>query len=178
MPEILFDGFGNFAQVIVNAPLLYCAVILFVRISGKRSTAQMNNFDWIVTVAMGSLVASGLIIDDVALAEAVFAILALMLLQYAFTWGAWHSPRIESLIKATPQVLLSDGILLRDGMRRERVTDGEIMAALRESGLDRMEDARWVILESDASLSVIPKSDAMPEPTALANVRGTAAARQ
>ncbi len=172
MLDIFYDGYENLVKTAINAPILYVAVVLMIRIAGKRSTAQMNNFDWIVTVAMGSLVGSGLVLEDVTLAETVFAIFALMALQYLFTLSAYHEKRFESLIKAQPRLLLARGRLLHDKMRQERVTESELMAALRNNGLYRLEDAQWVILESDASFSVVAMTEQMHDPTALSNVSG------
>ncbi|MCF8880032.1 DUF421 domain-containing protein [Hyphobacterium sp. SN044] len=156
MPDIFFDGWGNIVSIAVTAPLVYLAIIAFIRLSGKRSTSQMNNFDWIVTVAMGSLVGSLLVIEDVTLAEAVFAIGLLMGLQYLFTLGAARFDWVERVIKSRP-TLLFDGNFRRSAMREERITESEINAAVRENGLNHLSDVRWVVLESDASFSVVPR---------------------
>lgn len=172
MPDIFFDQYGNLIKIAVSAPVIYSAVVLFIRISGKRSTAQMNNFDWIVTVALGSLVASGLLMENVTIVEALFAIALLMGMQYLFTWLAFRFDAFASLIKAEPTLLMQDGAYLRQAMRRERVTESEVLAAIREQGLHRLDQARWVILETDASFSVIPKSEGTSEPTTLTNIAG------
>lgn len=156
MPDIFFDGWGNIVSIAITAPLVYLAIIAFIRLSGKRSTSQMNNFDWIVTVAMGSLVGSLLVIEDVTLAEAVFAIGLLMGLQYLFTLGAARFDWVERIIKSRP-TLLFDGDFHRSAMREERITESEISAAVRENGLNHLSDVRWVVLESDASFSVVPR---------------------
>lgn len=62
---VLFDGWEGIINFFLAAPVMYMPVILAIRITGKRSTSQMNNFDWIVTVAIGSLTASEIIIDSV-----------------------------------------------------------------------------------------------------------------
>lgn len=155
MPDILFDGWGNIVAIAVSAPLAYVAIIAFIRLAGKRSTSQMNNFDWIVTVAMGSLVGSLLVIEDVTLAEALFAIGMLMGLQFLFTLGAARFEWVERIIKSRP-ALLFDGEFRRAAMHQERITQSEIHAAIRENGLSQLSDVRFVVLESDASFSVVP----------------------
>lgn len=95
-----------------------------------------------------------------------------MALQYGLTLLASRAPRFEGFIKATPRLLVSDGKLLREPMARERVTKAELLAAIREAGLARLEDARWVVLESDATLSVVARAEAGLRPTALSNVPG------
>ena len=66
---IFFDGMANLVRIAVSVPVIYFAIILFVRLAGKRSTSQMNNFDWVVTVAMGTLAASCMIQENVTVAE-------------------------------------------------------------------------------------------------------------
>ena len=158
MQDIFFDGWGNIVSILICAPLLYLAVIGFIRLSGKRSTSQMNNFDWIVTVAMGSLVASCLVLEDVTLVEALFAIGALMALQYVFTFGAARLEWVEQLIKSKPAMLYNNGYC-SDAMSAERITESEVTAAIRENGFASLDQVRWIILESDASFSVVAKGD-------------------
>lgn len=160
---VFFDGWSNIISTSILAPLVYLSIILFIRLSGKRSTSQMNNFDWIVTVAMGSLVGSALVLEDVTLAESLFAIGLLMLLQYLFTFGATHFRWVEKLIKSEPRLLYDNGYR-KEAMQKERITESEILAAMREDGIARIEDVRFVVLETDASFSVIGR-DAVSDAT-------------
>lgn len=171
MPDIVFDGFGILLKTAINAPLLYGAIILFVRVSGKRTTSQLNNFDWIVTVANGSLVAAGLV-QAVTLLESLAGIFSLVALQHLVTWASLRSPSVEGVVKATPRLLLAHGKPLRRAMRLERVTEAELMSALRQRGVQRLEDARYVILESNASFSVFPMAASEEDGSALTNVAG------
>ncbi|MGF1538323.1 MAG: DUF421 domain-containing protein [Elainellaceae cyanobacterium] len=157
LAELLFDGWEGVIKIVLTVPLMYTAVILAIRVMGKRSTSKMNNFDWIVTVAVGSLTASGIILDSVTVVEAITAIAFLLGAQYLLTKGIYASDKLTKLAKASPALLVHKGQYVRDALRRERVTTVEIMAAVRENGLVRIEDVQWVILETDASLSVIPR---------------------
>lgn len=173
MDQPLFlDGLSDLVRVLTLAPLLYCAVIVFIRISGKRTTAQMNNFDWIVTVALGSLMASPILIDDVTLAETLLAIACLIGLQWGVTTLVPKIKWFARAVKAEPSLLVREGIFLDEALSRERVTRGEVASAIRGSGLDSLEDVRWVILESDATMSVIARADGGRPATAMAGVAG------
>ncbi|MGF1523267.1 MAG: DUF421 domain-containing protein [Leptolyngbyaceae cyanobacterium] len=156
---VFFDGWEGIIKIAIAAPVMYVAVVASIRIFGKRSTSQMNNFDWIVTVAIGSLTASGIILDSVTIIEALFAVVFLLAAQYLLTKKVIDSSRLTKLVKAKPALLVHDGKLIHDAMRRERITKPEIMATLREHGLISIEDAQWVILETDATFSVIAKDD-------------------
>ena len=157
MDKLLFDDWASLVSILISAPLLYAAVIAMVRLSGKRSTSQMNNFDWIVTVAIGSLLASGIVVKDVALVDALAAIALLFALQYIVTRSVLDQRWLRRLVKARPALLLRNGEYVRENMRSERVTEGEVLAAVRGSGISSLEQVAAVVLETDAHLSVIPR---------------------
>lgn len=177
MENLFFDNADSFWRILISAPLLYIAVIGFIRFSGKRSTSQMNNFDWIVTVAMGSLVASGIILREVTILHVMLAIGLLLACQYAVTKCLLYSKTMRVLVKAEPRLLVRGGKFLHDAMAKERVTEVEILAALRTNGLRRLEDVQAVILETDASMSVLRASDEQGAITTLENVAGWAASQ-
>ena len=158
METIFFDGFDDWLRILINIPIIYFAIIAFVRVSGKRSTSQMNNFDWIVTVTMGSISASGIILKNVTLSEALLCIGLLLLLQYVVTKAVFTSETVEDIVKAKPCLLFDNGHFLMEAMRRERVSESEVLASIRGHGIPTIDDVAWVILETDASLSVIKKS--------------------
>ena len=172
----IWSGTDPLLQVLVSTPLIYVAVIVMVRVSGKRTTAQMNNFDWLVTVAMGSLIASGMISKSNSVATVAFAIAVLLVLQWIVTRSVFASDRMERLVKAEPRLLVSDGRMLEDAMKAERVASSEILAAVREAGCTHLEDVAAVVLETDGSFSVFPRSSVqLPlAASAFANVDRTA----
>jgi len=158
MDKLLFDGFEPLLRIAISVPVMYFAVIAFTRLSGKRTTSQMNGFDWIVTVAMGSLVASGIVSRSVPLADTLLAIALLLALQYAVTRTVRHSAAVSGLIKAEPRLLVRDGRFLPAALAAERMTEGEVLSTVRGRGIASMEEVAAVVLETDASISVIPRS--------------------
>lgn len=155
LDPMFFHDWQGVLRVLVVGTLAYVALILMLRISGKRTLSKMNAFDLIVTVALGSTLATVLLSSDVPLTEGVLALALLIGLQYAITWLSVRSDRIQHVIKAEPTLLVRDGRLLPDAMKRQRVTREEIEAALRQSGRKQLEDVHAVILETDGTLAVI-----------------------
>lgn len=155
----LFDGWEGIIKICIAAPIMYVSVVVAIRIAGKRSTSQMNNFDWIVTVAIGSLTASGIILDSVSISEALLAIALLLGAQYLLTKGFLASGKLTKLAKASPTLLVYKGQFIQPAMETERVRASEVMAALRKQGLISVEEAQYVVLETNATFSVIPKDD-------------------
>lgn len=173
MDNFFYDGFGSLIRVTVSASILYAAVIIFVRVSGKRSTSKMNNFDWVVTVAMGSLVGSGIVLKDVTVSEVLVAIASLIALQYCVTFVLIRNKTVTDIVKASPRLLLHRGVMLPDALREERISESELLATIRENGLRNVEDVEAIVLEADATLSVLPKStDSTKQCSAFSNVEG------
>ena len=149
----------NMLSILITTPLVYILVIVYLRMVGKRAISQMNNFDWIVTVAMGSLVGATIINKEVKLFDGALAIGLLLLMQYVITRFMWSNPRLQGWIKSKPTLLLYEGKFLKGNMKSERILESEIHSAIREKGAYKVEDIQAVILESDAKLSVIPKGN-------------------
>jgi uncharacterized membrane protein YcaP (DUF421 family) len=152
---MFFDTWHGLLRVVVVGPLAYLALILFLRISGKRTLTKLNAFVLVVTVALGSTLSSIVLTKSVALLEGVLALATLIGLQYLITWSSVRSPRIKALVKAEPTLLAHDGRLVDGAMRRERMTRDDVLAALRSEGLDDISQAAAVVLETDGSISVL-----------------------
>ena len=155
----IFDGWGRVVRVAACAPVVCVLAVAAIRGSGKRSTSQTNTFDCIVTVAMGSIVGSAVVLEDVAVVTVLVAVVLLLGLQRAVTSSAARWEWARWSVQATPTVLSYQGAFQDAALRAERVTRREVMAAVRETGLPNAEAAGAVVLETDASLSVISASE-------------------
>lgn len=157
---MFFDGWQGIARVLIVGTLAYTALIVLLRVSGKRTLSKLNAFDLIVTVALGSTLATVLLSRDVALAEGVTAFALLVSLQLVITWASVRSSRLSSLVKAEPTLQLFEGRPLHVALRRERVSHDELLAAVRASGRAGIQQVQAVVLETDGSLNVIGSADA------------------
>ena len=168
---MFYDGWMPLARVAILGTLAYVALVLLLRVTGKRTLSKLNAFDLVVTVALGSTLATILLSRQVSLSEGVLALALLIGLQWVIAWLSVRSQRIAGVVKAEPSLLAAHGRFLPAAMRRERVTEDEVRAAVRARGLARMEQVQAVILETDGSLNVI--SGAEPSAwTALKDVGG------
>ena len=155
MEHFFFDGWAAPMRTLVIGVLAYVLLIVFLRLSGKRTLSKMNAFDFIVTVALGSTLASILLSRDVTLVQGGLGLALLIGLQFAVTWSSVRVKWVRKVVTGEPSLLLLRGELLHDTMRRERVTEAEVRSALRNAGLESPEEAAAVVLETDASFSVI-----------------------
>jgi uncharacterized membrane protein YcaP (DUF421 family) len=132
---MIFDSWYGLLRILVVGPLAYFALVLLLRVSGKRTLAKLNAFDLIATVALGSTLATVLLSKSVPLIEGIAGLVVLALLQYAVAWLSVRSDWISDLVKSEPTLLLHDGTFLPRALRSQRVTRGEVRAALRASGI-------------------------------------------
>ncbi|MSU91651.1 DUF421 domain-containing protein [Rhodobacteraceae bacterium 2CG4] len=141
--DIWFNSWARLQSIAVGSVFFFVFIVALMRLSGKRTTGQMNNFDWIITVAIGSLASSGILLKNVSIADAALAMVLLAALQSATTWLALRSPRFAGLVKPHPRILAEDGRYLREALRAERVTEAEVRAKLRAHGMTRLSEANF-----------------------------------
>jgi uncharacterized membrane protein YcaP (DUF421 family) len=155
----IFNSWAGLLRVVVVGALAYAALVLLLRVSGKRTLSKMNAFDLVVTVALGSTLATVILSKDVPLAEGVAAFALLIGLQFVITWLAVRSTTVSRLVKADPTLLLYQGRFLPKQMRRMRVLEEEVRAAIREQGIAALDDVEAVVLETDGSFAVVKRSE-------------------
>ncbi len=172
MLAMFFHTWSDLGRVIVVGFCAYAGLVVILRISGKRTLSKMNAFDFVVTVALGSILATTLLSKDVPLANALVALAWLIGLQWLVAWLAVRSPAWCKLIKSEPRLLALRGELNEPALKRERITAEGIYAALRSAGHGSLEDVEAVVLETDGSLSVIGSRTGPLPANALHGVRG------
>ena len=150
-----FDSWPTLAKTVTVGLSCYVTLILLLRVSGKRTLSKMNMFDWIVTVAMGSVMASTLVSDGVTYAQGITAFVTLIFAQWVVTTLSVHSKAFESIVKADPTILYYKGRFFEDAMRRERVPRSEVLGAIRQSGQGAPAEIAAVLLEASGELIVM-----------------------
>lgn len=156
--QMFFDNWEGLARTIAIGTLAYIGLVLMLRVSGKRTLSKMNAFDFVVTVALGSTLASTLLSQSVALAEGLLGMGLLISLQYIITWLSVRSDTVAQLVKDEPTLLYHRGRYLDGQLKRMRVTRSEVQAAARANGHVMMEAVDAVVLETDGSFSVMGAS--------------------
>ena len=165
-----FDGWGQLARTIVVTLSAYVAMLLMLRAGGKRTLAQLNAYDLVVTVALGSTLASAILSPTTTVAQAIVAFAMLVGLQFVIAFAASRSNRLERIINGNAELVFHRGRFLPREMRKHRLAEEEIRASIREAGIGSIEEVEAVIFETNGHLTVVPISDARP--TALRGVRG------
>jgi uncharacterized membrane protein YcaP (DUF421 family) len=171
MPDvghILFQGWTPLLRTAIGTTVTYVALVVLLRIAGPRTLAKWYAFDLIVTVALGSTFANSVLSGDISVAQSLVGFIILIGLQFiiAFAVAQWSQLRV--VVNPQPTLLLHQGRFVHEAMRSQRVAEADVRAAVRQHGIDRVEDVGAVVLEADGTFSVIRqvRSDA----TALADI--------
>jgi uncharacterized membrane protein YcaP (DUF421 family) len=156
---VFFDSWYDLGRVAVVGTAAYLALVVLLRLSGKRTLAKLNAFDFVVTVALGSTLATVLLSSTVSLAEGVAALALLVALQWVVAWTSVRSGPIRRFVRSEPTLIVHRGRLLPDAMRRERVTEAEIDQVLRQHGRTSPSGVGALVLETDGSFSLLKDPD-------------------
>ncbi len=155
MPDMLFQDWDNVIRRVIVGLMAYVALGLYLRISGKRTLAKLNAFDFVVTVALGSSLSAIMLQESIALAEGAAALAVLIIAQFGVTYGSARSAGLAKLVRSAPSLLAHGGTFCSGTMRREHLTQEEALGAIRNHGGSAVAEAENLILESDGTLSVV-----------------------
>jgi len=144
------------ARALALSSLALFWVILVVRVVGLRAFSKMTAFDFVVTVATGSLLAGAAQASDWgAFAQSTLGIATLLALQYAIARLRKTSDGIKAVLQNRPVLLMRNGEILQEALAATRVSEGDLIAKLREANVLDFEKVRAVVLETTGDISVL-----------------------
>jgi uncharacterized membrane protein YcaP (DUF421 family) len=153
--DFIYSDADRLAQVAASAVVAYAAVVLLLRIGGKRTLSDMNAFDFVVTVALGTMLGSTILTDGVSVSEGVLGLSVLVALQALIAALSARSSAVRRVVKAEPTLVVHRGAILRNAMRAQRLSEAEVLAAIRAAGEADLGDVHAVVLETNGNLSVV-----------------------
>lgn len=152
--EMFFQNWEGIVRTLIVGTLAYVTLILFLKVSGKRTLAKLNAFDLVVTIALGSTLSAVLLQESIALAEGATALGLLIFLQFLVTFASVRSSRVARLVRSEPTLLARQGAFCHGAMKRSRITENEALSAMRASGGMGLSEIENLILETDGTISV------------------------
>ncbi len=171
MENLFFDNWESLVRTFIVGLLGYFALILMLRISGKRTLSQMKEFDFIVTVALGSTLATLLLSKEVSLADGILALAMLISLQYLLAYLSLRSNKVSKLISSDPTLLFYKGEFLWSALKKERVTEAEVRSALRSNQITSLENVEAVVMEANGKFTVVKTGSLSDKDSPLSNVK-------
>lgn len=154
---MFFDDWQSLLRAFILTILAYFTLIIFIRVSGKRTLSKMNAFDFLVTIALGSCLAAVSLNKNIALAEGALVYFTLIFLQFIITWTSVRVKQVKKLVTGQPALLLYKGELLGDAMKRERITIEEIYVVARANGIANLNEVEVIVLETTGDITIISK---------------------
>ncbi len=153
----LFGNWHTIFRTLCVGALGYAVLVVFLRISGKRTLSKLNAFDLVVTISLGSTLSAILVQQSVTLAQGAAAFGLLILMQYLVTFLSVRSPSFGRAMRSEPTLLARDGEYCHKALQRERVMEAEALSAIRSAGGESVQDVAFLVLESDGSISAALK---------------------
>lgn len=150
-----FDGWAPILHTIVVGVAIYVTLIVSLRISGSRTLAKMNAFDFIVTIALGAVFGSSIISSDVAFAQTVTALVLLLGMQFVVGWSQTKWRWFERLVTNPPRLLYFRGEFLEEQMQKSRLSEADLRSAVRQHQLGSFDDVEAIVLETGGDVSVV-----------------------
>lgn len=145
-------------DAVMRAMIVYGALLLIFRIAGRRTMAQMTNFDFILLLIISESVQNAMIGTDYSLTNGLLVVLTLVSLDILLSLWKRRAPAIERWLDGLPTVIVEKGRPLRDRMAWARVDDEDILQAAREKqGLQRMDQISYAVLEVSGGISIVPR---------------------
>ena len=153
-------GLDVATRVLVLSAIGIVWVTLVIRLIGLRSLSKMTNFDFLVTVASGSLLAGAVQATEwSAYLQALGALAALFGLQFLIAKARQSSETFEQAIQNGPIFLMWEGEFIQDALKTSRVAKDDVIAKLREANVLHMSKVRAVVLETTGDISVLHGDD-------------------
>lgn len=159
MEYIFFDGWSGIVRIAITTVIAYFIVIFLLRISGKRTLAKMNAFDFVVTIALGSILGGVILNKNIPIAEGLTAIAFLIALRFLLTSLSVPSKKFKKMISSSPTLLYYKHQLLNKVLKKERITIDEFHKAVREAGFINFDEIFAVVLETTGDITVIAKDN-------------------
>jgi len=145
--------------ILLSAVFIYLTLILFTRISGLRSFSKMSAFDFAMTIAVGSIMASVILLKRPSMIDGAVGLGALFALQAFVAFLRRKSSRFSKLIDNEPKLLMKDGKILYEALAKTSVTEDDLIANLRSANVLKYDQVRAVVLETTGGMSVLHSSD-------------------
>ncbi len=149
----------TYLEKVIRPLLVYFVMILLLRIFGKRELAELNPIDFVLLLLISEAVQNAIIGDDTSLSGGVIGVATLLGVNYLMAFIKFRVPPIEKLIEGSPKVLIENGKINNDALRRELMTDDDLEVIAHEEGLENAKEIEKLVLDPNGTFLVEAKND-------------------
>ena len=145
---------------VLRAVTIYVALMVIMRVAGKRSLAQITTFDFVLLLIIGEATQQALLGQDFSMTNAIIVIVTLVVVDIGLSFIKRQSKTIDKVLDDVPLVIVEDGVALKDRMDKARVDESDVLSAARHlQGLERLDQIRYAVLERSGGISIVPKKN-------------------
>jgi uncharacterized membrane protein YcaP (DUF421 family) len=153
-------------EFVVRALIVYLFLIGLLRVTGRRQVGQLAPFDLVLLLVLSNAVQNSMNGGDNTVLGGVISATTLVAANWLLSYLTFRSKRLQRAVEGRPEVLIHNGHVYRDVMEREKLTQSELDAALRQSGCGSVNDVHFAVLENNGQISVRVRSAPPSKPAA------------
>lgn len=145
-------------EPVLRAAAMYVVLFLIFKIAGRRTLAEITNFDFVLLLIIGEATQQALLGDDFSVMNGALVIASLVAIDIALSLVKERFPTFSKIFDGVPMVVVEDGRIVRERLHRSRLSEDDILEAARNAhGLERLDQIKFAVLEKNGKISVIPK---------------------
>ncbi len=143
-------------SIVARTVIVYAALLIGLRLAGKRELGQMTPFDLVVILLIANAVQNAMVGPDTSVTGGLIAAATLIVGNYGVAQARERLPWLQRAVEGTPTLLINDGKFVPEHLRREGLEEEEVLMAIREHGVADVNDVRMAVLEVDGTISIVP----------------------
>lgn len=143
-------------ETVVRIAIIYLVILVGLRLLGKRELSQLTPLELVTLMLIPEIVSQSMIGEDFSVTNSVIGLTTVFSLVFLTSLLKQNSQSVERLIEGTPSLLVERGKFVEENLNKERITPGEVFGEMHKSGLERLSEVKWAILETDGKISIIP----------------------
>ena len=144
-------------DIVLRATVAFFFIFVLTRITGRRNLSALEPFDLILIVMLGDLVQQGVTQSDYSVTGLVLAAGTVATLSFLIAWTSYHFRKLRPLLDGEPIVVIQEGKVVEKNLKRQRITEDELLSQARLQQLASFDDVQWAIIEKGGQISFIPK---------------------
>jgi len=143
-------------EILIRGTAMYLGLFVLLRLVLKRQSGSVGITDLLVVVLLADAAQNGMADDYQSIPDGLLLVATIVGWSYALDWLGYRFPAVQRFLNPPPLLLIKDGVLQRRNMRKELITEAELMGQLREQGVDGLERVKCAFMEADGQISVVP----------------------
>lgn len=152
----VFGVHAPFAQIVYRSAIVYVAIVVGMRLTGRRQLGQMTPFDLVLVLLIANAVQNAMVGSDVTILGGLTAAATLLIMNQGAMYAARRFGLFRRALEGTPVLLIHHGQFIEEHVRREGITNDLIMQAIREHGIEEVSGVQSAVLEIDGTISIVP----------------------